>query len=99
MFIYMKCLLIIGGILLLPFVAYILLRNPHVKRMQFALMFAGYFCVYLFLAGVLTADLPPSKIIKYNLIIQIVNFVVSIPIAYLAYPILFHIVSKRNLKK
>ncbi len=98
MFNYLRCLFVVGGILLLPVIAYILLRNLRVKRLQFALIFAGYFCVYLFLAGLLTADLPPSKLLKYNLIIQAVNFAVSAPIAYLAYPILHGIVSKRNQK-
>ena len=96
MFVYLRCILIIGGIFLLPVVAYFLLRNVHVKRMRFALIFAGYFCTYLFVAGLLTSDLPPSKIIKYNLIIQIVNFVITMLIAYLAYPILHSIVSKQN---
>ncbi len=98
MFTYLRSLFFVGGILLLPVVAYILLRNSHMKRVPFALIFAGYFCIYLFLAGVLTSGLPPSKLIKYNLIIQIVNFAVSTPIAYLAYPILQSIVSKRNPK-
>ncbi len=98
MFTYLRCVFVIGGILLLPVIAYILLRNIHVKRMQFALIFAGYFCAYLFLAGLLTLDLPASKSIEYNLFIQVINFAVTAVIAYLAYPMLCIIVSKRDRK-
>lgn len=99
LFITLKWLVVIGGILSLPIVMYFLLNNSRITRLRFACLFAGYYCIYLFLAGVLTAQLAPQKLVIYNATIQIVNFIVSVPIIYLLHPAFLYLLSKRSTKK
>ena len=96
MFIILRWIIIIGGMLFFPFLIHILLRKLCMARLTFSITTSTYFALYLTLATLVTVNLQINQLMVVGLLIFIVNFIVGIFTIYLIYPLLVKILAGSN---